>query len=113
MIAVQSKPYEKKGFCKYIRRKDERLKAAPHESEYELALYSHGTHFVFPEGMVRQILPVGSSLMVRAVFRAGRQYPQECRAARLDIDARVTRLRRRGESPETAEQASAGICNGH
>lgn len=78
--------------CKYIRRMDERLKATPHESEYELALYHHGTHFVFPEGMLRQMLPVGVGLLVRAAFRAGRQYPKECRAARLDIDARVTRL---------------------
>ena len=78
--------------CKYIRRMDERLKTMPHESEYELCLYPHGTHFVFPEGMLRQMLPVGSGLLVRLAFRAGRQYPKECRAARLDIDARVTRL---------------------
>lgn len=78
--------------CKYIRRMEERLKSTPHESEYELALYPHGTHFVFPEGMLRRMLPVGSGLLVRAAFRAGRQYPKECRAARLDIDARLTRL---------------------
>ena len=78
--------------CKYIRRMDERLQAASHESEYEMALYPHGTHFVFPEGMLRQMLPVGSGLLMRAVFRAGRQYPKECRETRLDIDARVTRL---------------------
>ena len=78
--------------CKYIRRMDERLKATPHESEYALALYPHGTHFVFPEGMFRQMLPVGSGLMVGAAFRAGRQHPKACRATRLDIDARVTRL---------------------
>lgn len=78
--------------CKYIRRMNERLKTMPHESEYELALYPHGTHFVFPEGMLRQMLPVGSGLLVRAAFRAGRQYPKECRATRLDIDARVSRL---------------------
>lgn len=78
--------------CKYIRRMDERLKSTPHESKYDLALYSHGTHFVFPEGMLRQMLPMGSGLMVRAAFRAGRQHPKECRATRLDIDTRVSRL---------------------
>ena len=78
--------------CKFIRRMDERLKAVPHASEYELALYPHGTHFVFPEGMLRKMLPVGSGLLTRAAFRAGRQYPKECRETRLDIDARVTRL---------------------
>lgn len=78
--------------CSGIWRMDQRLKATTHESEYELDLYPHGTHFVFPEGMLRQMLPVGSGLMVGAAFRAGRQYPKECRATRLDIDARVTRL---------------------
>ena len=78
--------------CKYIRRMDERLKTMPHKSEYELCLYPHGTHFVFPEGMLRQMLPVGSGLLVRLAFRAGRQHPKQCRATRLDIDARVTRL---------------------
>ena len=71
---------------------DARLKAKPHESQYELALYPHGTHFVFPEGMLRMMLPVGSGIMVRMAFWAGRQYPRECRAAREDIDGRVTQL---------------------
>ena len=66
----------------------------PHESEYELALYPHGTHFVFPESMLRMMLPVGSGLFVRLAFRAARQYPKECRAVRRDIDNRVTRVLR-------------------
>lgn len=78
--------------CKYIRRMDSRLKSTPHESEYEAALYQHGTHFVFPEGMLRQMLPVGSGLLVRLAFRAGRQHARECRAARVDIDQKVSRL---------------------
>lgn len=77
--------------CKYIRRMDARLKALPHHSRYELALYQHATHFVFPEGMLRMMLPVGSGLLVRLTFRAGKQFPGECRAAREDIDARVRR----------------------
>ncbi|MGN0774800.1 MAG: acyl-CoA thioester hydrolase/BAAT C-terminal domain-containing protein [Candidatus Ventricola sp.] len=76
--------------CKYIRRMDARLKAVPHDSQYELALYPHGTHFVFPESMLRMMLPVGSGLLVGAAFSAGRQHPGECRAARVDIDNRVT-----------------------
>lgn len=36
--------------CKYIRRMEERLKVLPHQSSYELLLYKHGTHFVFPDG---------------------------------------------------------------
>lgn len=80
--------------CKYIRRMDERLKTMTHDSEYEICLYPHGTHFVFPEGMLKQMLPIGSGLLVRFAFRAGRKYPKECRAIRLDIDAKVTRTLR-------------------
>lgn len=76
--------------CKYIRRMDKRLKALPHQSTYEILLYQHGTHFVFPEGMMKLMLPVGSGLLVRFAFRAGRQFPKECRATRIDIDRKIT-----------------------
>lgn len=45
--------------CKYIRRMDERLRSLPHESEYEMLLYRHGTHFVFPEEMIKRMFPWG------------------------------------------------------
>ena len=49
----------------------------------------HGTHFVFPESMLKTMLPVGSGLFVKLAFQAARKYPKECRSARLDIDCRV------------------------
>ena len=49
----------------------------------------NGTHFVFPESMLKTMLPVGSGLFVKLAFQAARKYPQECRSARLDIDYRV------------------------
>ena len=49
----------------------------------------NGTHFVFPESMLKTMLPVGSGLFVKLAFQAARKYPQECRSARLDIDHRV------------------------
>ncbi len=78
--------------CKYIRRMDARLKALPHACSYEMLLYQHGTHFVFPEGMMKRMLPVGSGLIVRLAFRAGRQFPKECRATRIDIDKQLRRV---------------------
>ena len=68
---------------------DARLRSMPHDSQYELALYAHGTHFVFPEGMLRQMLPLGSDLFVKAAFRAARQHPEACRATREDVDQKV------------------------
>ena len=49
----------------------------------------NGTHFVFPESMLKTMLPVGSGLFVKLAFQAARKYPQECRSTRLDIDRRV------------------------
>ena len=74
---------------KYIRRMEERLAAREHTCEVESGIYEHATHFVFPEGMVKTMLPVGGDLITR-VFAAGRKYPKECKAARVDIERRIT-----------------------
>lgn len=75
----------------YIRRMDERLKARAHECRYEALIYNHGTHFAFPESMLRQIIPVFPDFLVSRAFRAAIEYPKECRAAREDIDYRLNR----------------------
>ena len=77
--------------CKYIRRMEQRLCVKPHESKFEAWLYKHGTHFVFPESMLKMMIPVGSALLVRFMFRAGKEYPKECRETRIDIDRRLQR----------------------
>lgn len=74
---------------KYIRRMEARLAAREHTCEVESGIYEHATHFVFPEGMVKTMLPVGGDLITR-VFAAGRKYPKECKAARVDIERRIT-----------------------
>ena len=78
--------------CRYIRRMEERLKSLPHECTWESLLYEHGTHFVFPESMLKSMLPVGSGLLVKIMFKAGRDYPKECRETRKDIDRRLTEI---------------------
>ena len=67
----------------------ERLAKREHACEVESYIYEHATHFVFPESMVKTILPVVGDLMTR-VFAAGRNFPKECKAARVDIDRHVT-----------------------
>lgn len=39
-------------------------------------LYAHGTHFVFPEGMLKIMLPVGSGLFVKLAFQAAKKIPR-------------------------------------
>lgn len=77
--------------CKYIRRMEKRLNALPHECEVETLIYEHGTHFVFPQSMLEAMIPVGSGLLIRLMFKAGREYPKECRQTRIDIDEKLSK----------------------
>ena len=72
-----------------------RLSSLPHKCRWKTLLYEHGTHFVFPESLMKRILPIGSDLLVRFMFKAGREYPKECRETRRDIDRRLTAIIRK------------------
>lgn len=76
--------------AKYIHRMETRLSEKPHNCDVETVVYTHGTHFVFPEGMIKIMLPVGSGLFVKMAFQAAKKYPEECRQTRVDIDRRMT-----------------------
>ena len=75
--------------CRYIRRMEKRLSELPHECTWEALLYEHGTHFVFPESMLKSMLPIGSGLLVKVMFRAAKEHPKECKETRIDIDRRL------------------------
>ena len=77
--------------CKYIRRMEERLDEKPHDCTYLSLIYEHGTHFVFPESLLKTMFPAGGDLMP-LVFKAGRAYPKECRAVREDIDRNLKEI---------------------
>ena len=80
--------------CRYIRRMEQRLSVTPHESIFEAWLYEHGTHFAFPESMLKIMLPVGSALLVSFMFKAGKEHSKECRETRIDIDRRLQKALR-------------------
>ena len=80
--------------CRYIRRMERRLNEMPHDCDFEAWLYEYGTHFAFPESMLKLILPVGSRLLVGFMFRAGKEHPKECRETRIDIDRRLQKALR-------------------
>lgn len=75
---------------KYIRRMDKRLQEHPHSCVYEAIVYEHGTHFVLPESLLRTALPVGLKFVLKFVFRAAKEYSNECEATRKDIDKRLS-----------------------
>lgn len=76
--------------AKYIRRMKERLSTKSHNCDYDILLYKHGTHFVFPQSMLTAMLPIGSGLLIKLAFAAGKKYPEECKQTRIDIDRRVS-----------------------
>lgn len=77
--------------AKYIHRMENRLAQKPHDCEVEAVTYQHGTHFVFPESMIKTMLPIGSEFFIKHAFHAAREYSQECKATREDIDRRISK----------------------
>lgn len=47
--------------AKYIRRMDERLKTHAHSCTYDVCVRPYGTHFCFPESMLKMMLPFGKN----------------------------------------------------
>ena len=78
--------------CRYIRRMEKRLERLPHDCVYESWLYEHGTHFAFPESLLKMMLPVGSGLLVSFMFKAGKVYKKECQETRCDIDRKLKKV---------------------
>ena len=74
--------------ARYIRRMEERLKTHEHECTCEALVYERGTHYVFPESFMKKMFPF-TNLLPRLSFAAGKKYPADCRATRLDIDRHV------------------------
>ena len=101
--------------AKYIRRMEQRMKEYSHTCRLDYVIYEHGTHFVFPESMLKTMLPVGSGLLVKLAFQAARKHLEECRRARLDIDWRIRNAvaewknRKETEKIETADLTNS--CN--
>lgn len=71
--------------AKYIRRMEER----EHICKLEAVVYKYGTHFVFPESMLKMMLPIGSASFVKFAFQSARKHPKECLETRIDIDNRI------------------------
>ena len=78
--------------CRYIRRMQDRLASLPHDSVFEAWTYEYGTHFAFPESMLKIMLPVGSNLLVKLFFKSAKEHPKECKETRIDVDRKLVQL---------------------
>ena len=77
--------------AKYIKRAERRLAEKPHDCDAELVVYKHGTHFVFPESLLKKIFPIGAGLLLKMMFKAAKEFPKECKETRIDIDKRLSK----------------------
>ena len=75
--------------AKYIRRMEERLSKTPHTCQVKALVYEHGTHFVFPESLLKKVFPILSSLFVKITFHAAKKHSKEYKKTRMDIDKQV------------------------
>ena len=76
---------------RYVKRAEKRLSEKPHDCEVEALVYKHGTHFVFPESLLKKIFPIGSGLLLKVMFKAAKEFPKECKETRIDIDKRLSK----------------------
>jgi len=77
--------------AKYVKRAEKRLSEKPHDCDAEFVTYEHGTHFVFPESLLKTIFPVGANFLLKLMFKAAKEFPKECKETRIDIDKRVSK----------------------
>ena len=77
--------------AKYIRRMESRLTELPNDSDHEAWIYKYGTHFCFPQSMLKLMLPIGSRALVGFMFKSGKEHPAECLETRKDIDLRLVK----------------------
>ncbi|MBQ6560221.1 MAG: acyl-CoA thioester hydrolase [Erysipelotrichaceae bacterium] len=75
--------------CRYIRRMEERLSEKKHACTYDSLCYRYGTHFIFPESMLKMMLPIGSKLILGLMFRSTKEHPSECKETRIDIEKKL------------------------
>ena len=75
---------------KYIRRMQNRLNHKEHSCTVESHIYQYGTHFVFPEGMIRTMIPIFGDLLPK-VFSSARKHPKKCKETRIDIEKQIIR----------------------
>ena len=73
-----------------IRRMQRRLEERGSGCRCEARIYPHCSHFIFPESLLRRILPAFvADGILPLVFRETRGYVRECRESRIDLDRQI------------------------
>jgi len=76
--------------CRAIRRMAKRIDESGSGCDLEVLTYAHCSHFIFPDTMLRLILPrFVFDLLLPLIFKETRGHVAECRRSRIDLDARI------------------------
>ncbi len=93
----------------YIRRMDGRLKRRAHDCRYDALVYEYGTHYAFPESMLKKIIPVFPDFLIGRAFLSAREHPKECKATREDVDFRMKQALNEWTKGGSLSRASTGF----
>ena len=69
-----------------IRRIGERLKKAGYAYGFEPHTYDCCSHYIYPQKLITNLLPIGSSFVLGLMFKAEKERAGECVEARRDVD---------------------------
>ena len=79
--------------CRAIQRMRKRLEEAGSGCKYEVLLYEHCSHFIFPQSMLDLIMPkFAADLVLPHIFKETKGYVKECRKSRIDLDEHIQRM---------------------
>ena len=79
--------------CRAIRRMQKRLEETGSGCRCETLIYTHCSHFIFPESLLRLFLPAFVvDWILPLVFRETRGYVRECRESRIDLDRHIREM---------------------
>lgn len=76
--------------CKYIKRMQTRILVNHATLDAKAFIYDYGTHFLFPQGMLKKGLHIFSGLPV-LLFASGRKHYLTCKKNRIDVENKIVK----------------------
>ena len=78
--------------CKYIRRMSARNLERNGNGECLTFLYEHGTHYLYPNSLVKMLFPVGDTYILGKVFKEAREHADACLESRIDLNEKLKKI---------------------
>ena len=76
--------------CRGIARMKKRIEESESNCKLEVLIYDHCGHFIFPESMMKLLLPnFLVDLIIPRIFSNSKGFTKECRRSRIDLDEHI------------------------